>query len=325
MIEPLVSVIVVNFNGLKYLGDCFESLKAGSYGNFEMIFVDNGSEDKSLEFVRANYPEVKVLDNGANLGLAIASNRGAALAKGEYLFFFNNDTKADKSMLSALVKAAEGDPKTGVLGCTTMTYDGKKVINSGVPCDIFGYPYGKGSPLYVDAAIFIRKEVFEEINGFDEEMFLYGEDRDICWRALIYGYEVKVVRDAFFLHDSFCALDGNGLTTNVWKRHVGERNLIRSLIKNYSLSNLAWVLPMYIALSLAEIILFTLLGKFSVVTGAYLKAYWWNIVRLRGTLRLRRKIQNERRVTDSRVLERMGKRSGKIELFKKVGVPRFAQ
>lgn len=322
--EPLVSVIIVNYNGRHYLRDCFESLKAGVHGNIEIIFVDNGSKDSSIEFVRERYPEIKIVDNEANLGLAVASNRGAQLSAGEYIFFYNNDTIADKNMISEMVRVADNDPGVGICGCTTLTYDGKEVINSGVACDIYGYPYGKGEPLYVDAAIFIRKSVFKEVGGFDPEMFLYGEDRDICWRTLLYGYDVVVVPTAFFRHDSFCSMKDGAYVTNVWKRHVGERNLIRSLLKNYSFRNLLKIFPRYLLISLAEVTVFTLTGRINVVRSAYLKAYWWNILRLRDTLRLRRKIQRERKADDSVVLRRMGKKSGKIELFKKIGIPRFA-
>ena len=145
--DPLVSVIIVNYNGKRYLKGCIDSLEAGEFKNFELIFVDNGSIDGSIAFIKETFPKAKLIDNGANLGLAIASNRGAQAARGEYLFFFNNDTVADKNMLLRLVKRAESDPNAGVCGCTTMTYDGAAVINSGVACDIYGYPYGEGRPL----------------------------------------------------------------------------------------------------------------------------------------------------------------------------------
>lgn len=322
--DPLVSVIIVNYNGRHYLRDCFEALKSGEYRNIEYILVDNGSSDGSLAFMREHYPEVRLIDNMKNLGLAIASNRGAALAGGKYLFFFNNDTKADRLMLSELVRVAESDSMIGICGCTTLTYDGSAVINSGVACDIYGYPYGEGEPLYVDAAIFIRKEVFEEIGGFDPQLFLYGEDRDICWRTLLYGYDVVVVPSAFFMHDSFCSVNGGRVVTNVWKRQVGERNLIRSLLKNYSASSLVAIFPKYLLLSLSELTLFSLMGRFNVVWGAYFKAYLWNIMNLGETLSLRRKIQKERRRPDAVVLKRMGKKSGKLELFRKKGIPSFA-
>ena len=322
--QPLVSVIVVNYNGRHYLKACFDSLLDGSYKNIEIIFVDNGSRDNSVRFVRMNYPRIKVVDNKANLGLAIASNLGAEQAGGKYLFFYNNDTIAEQGMIEELVTAAESDPGTGIFGCTTMTYDGKEVINSGVACDVYGYPYGGGEPLYVDAAIFIRKSVFDEIGGFDPKLFLYGEDRDICWRAQIYGHGVKVVPTAVFYHDSFCAMKDGKYTTNIWKRHVGERNLMRTFIKNYTLKNIIRFMPGYLAISALEIAAFLVLGRFRVVTSAYLAAYWWNIRNLPDTLRLRARIQAERRCGDEAVLRKMGKKSGKLLLFKKIGIPRFA-
>ncbi len=322
--DPLVSIIIVNYNGKRYLKDCFESLERGEYKNFEIIFVDNGSEDGSVDYVRSNFPHVRIIDNNENLGLAVASNRGAAVAGGKYLFFFNNDTKADPRMLSELVKRAESDPSIGICGCKTLTYDGSSVINCGVACDIYGYPFGEGEPLYVDAAIFIRRDVFDEIGGFDPELFLYGEDRDICWRCLIYGYDVVVVPTAVFYHDSFCSIKKGEYSTNTFRRHVGERNMIRTMLKNYSLLNLIHIAPRYLFINFAEIMVFTLLGRFRVVGSCYLKAYWWNLIRLGDTLRHRRRIQSERKADDSVVLGRMGRKSGKLKLFRKIGIPRFS-
>src|SRR3972149_2506269 len=175
--DPLVSVIIVNYNGKRYLKGCIDSLEAGEFKNFELIFVDNGSVDGSIAFIKEAFPKAKLIDNGANLGLAIASNRGAQAARGEHLFFFNNDTVADKNMLLRLVKRAEFDPNAAV-----------------------------------------------------------------------------VVPEAFFFHDSFCALEGDRLTTNVWKRQVGERNLIRTLLKNYSARSLLRILPRYVLFSAAEVL-----------------------------------------------------------------------
>ena len=321
---PIVSIIISNYNGIKYLKNCIVSLKNNSFTDFELIIVDNGSVDKSVDYVRANYPEIKVLSLGSNLGLSIASNRGKELAKGRYLFFYNNDTIAKKEMLAELVRAMESNPQVGICGCRTFTYDGSNEINSGVHMDIFGYPYGKGRPFYVDAGIFIRKDVFNEIGGFDSKLFLYCEDRDICWRCLLYGYDIMVVDSAGFYHDSFCAIDAAGkLTTNIKKRFMGEAFTLRMLLKNYSFQTLLMVMPLYFLINLAEIMFFTLGAKPKVVLLTYLKAYLWNIHNLKSTLQARRIIQRSRRVRDSFIQSRMYKGSGKLMLFNKAGIPDF--
>lgn len=325
MFDPLVSVIIVNYNGKKYLKKCFDSLLNGSYTNIEIIFVDNGSRDNSIEFVRSEYPQVTLVDNQSNCGLAIASNEGAKLAKGKYLFFYNNDTIADPDLVSELVTVAEKNPRVGVCACKTLTYDGRDEVSTGVSCDIFGFPsLIKGPIFYADAGIFIRKTVFTEIEGFDPELFLYGEDRDLCWRVLMQGYDIVPVPTAIFYHDSACTPTGQqGYKTNSWKRCLGERNLIRSLLKNYSAKTLLTLLPYYALLSAAEITLLLIKGEVRIIYSAYLKAYVWNIEKLPDTLRLRRSVQQIRKVDDRTVQKKMIKGSGKIELYKRIGIPSF--
>lgn len=322
---PLVSVVIVNYNGMKYLKNCFDSLYKVEYPNFEIIFVDNGSKDESINFVKSNYPQVKVLELNENTGLAIASNRGAQLAKGKYLFFLNNDTIVDTNILKELVSVAEADSRVGVCACDVFTYDGKNEIGLGLSCDRFGYPCGNlGALFYPDAAIFIRNSLFQEIGGFDAKLFLYGEDRDLCWRVMLQGYRIAPVKNAWFLHDSACTCIGNTqYKTNVWKRELGERNLIRSMLKNYSAPTLFYILPQYIFLSLLELMALLLTGQFKVIRLAYLKAYMWNIENFKDTWKEHKKIKAIRKVSDRLILKNMTRQIGKIQVFKWVGIPRF--
>ncbi|MFH0913381.1 MAG: glycosyltransferase family 2 protein [Candidatus Omnitrophota bacterium] len=322
--NPLVSVIVINYNGSKYLKRCLESLYAGAYRNMEIIFMDNGSIDSSLDLVRSNFGQVKIIENKENLGLSVASNRGASLAKGEYLLFYNNDTVADKDMILNLVKRCETDKDIGICGCRTMTYDGKQIINEGVSCDIFGYPFNGRKFFYVDAAIFIKRSVFDQLGGFDEQMFLYGEDRDLCWRAWLYGHKVAVERSAFFLHDSFCVTeDIKDYRSTVKKRYLGEFNAIRSICKNYSFAFILWILPLFLIINLAEMILFSLILRFDIVWGVYIKAHMQNLKEWPSSALLRKKVQKGRRITDGQLIKHMHAGSGKLNLFFKWGVPKF--
>ena len=290
MPNPLVSVIIVNYNGRKYLQPCFDSLFSGIYRDIEIIFVDNGSGDGSLEFVTKNYPQIKVINNRANLGLAIASNRGAQAAKGEYLFFLNNDIIADPRLIAELTAAAAKYSKAAAFACKNMTYDGSHEVSLGLSCDVFGFPYENAGPIfYADAGIFVRCKAFVEINGFDEKMFLYGEDRDFCWRLFLRGYDIVGVPEAVFYHDSFCTrVSSSKYTSSIMKRYLGEYNLLRSMLKNYSLGVLAVILPLYLVSGFAEMFFFLLKGEIKVVVSGYLKAYRKNIVDLPDTLRQRR-------------------------------------
>jgi GT2 family glycosyltransferase len=323
--EPLVSVIIVNFNGKKYLKNCLDSLYQGSYKNIEIIFVDNGSKDASVEFIKDNYKGLTVVALEDNLGLSVASNRGSRAAKGKYLFFYNNDTIADINMIASLTGELESNPGIGIAGCKTYTYDGKRLINAGVPCDIFGYPYAKAAPFYVDAGIFIRKDLFEGLGGFDEKMFLYGEDRDICWRCWLSGYSVEVSAGAKFFHDSACITGNLGeYRTNINKRFWSEFNALRSILKNYGAFSILLILPWYTAINLGEVLLFLLMGKVDIVKDAYLRSYVQNLKLIKNTLLERKKIQRARAVSDWEIILRLDKISGKARLLFDMGIPRFS-
>jgi GT2 family glycosyltransferase len=246
------------------------------------------------------------------------------VARGQYLFFYNNDTIADKDMILNLVKRCETDQGIGICGCRTLTYDGSRVINEGVSCDIFGYPFSGKKVFYVDAAIFIRRSVFEEIGGFDKKMFLYGEDRDICWRTWLYGYKVEIEGEAFFFHDSFCVTQNiKDYRSTLQKRYLGEFNAIRSLCKNYSLGFILWILPLFLLINLAEIIIFALLLRFDIIKDVYIKAHRENLRNWQSLLELRKKVQEERKISDRRLIKQMHISSGKLSLLLKWGLPKF--
>jgi GT2 family glycosyltransferase len=109
--NPLVSIIIVNWNGRQYLSECFSSLKKQEYTDTEVIFVDNASTDDSVEFIRKHYPRTKIIENTKNLGFAGANNIGFHQAKGELVLFLNNDTRVTKTFLTELVRVVLSSPK----------------------------------------------------------------------------------------------------------------------------------------------------------------------------------------------------------------------
>jgi len=143
--NPLVSIIVTNYNGKKYLQKCFDSLLKQTYAPLELILADNCSQDNSVKFVEKNYPQVKIFVNEENAGLALTSNRGARLTRGEYLLFYNNDTIASPYFIAEMVKKAKKDKKIGVVCPRQLPYrpedDTKRTEDErgiGVGSDIYG-------------------------------------------------------------------------------------------------------------------------------------------------------------------------------------------
>lgn len=339
--RPLVSVVVLNYNGLKFLSGCLNSLRQVEYTNFEIIMVDNASFDASIEFVRGNYPEVRIIKNSENIGFAAGNNRGAEAAIGKYLFFLNNDTKADPRFLEFLVEAAEKDEKTAILACKILTFEGKEEADidytcsgenmgcTGRSCDIYGWQGWEGPVFFAEgSALFIRKDVFGILGGFDEKLFIFLEDLDLAWRAQLLGYKVKAVPEAAIYHFAGGTVTGGRgrkkvFISSVKRRYLGEKNQLRNLLKNYSAATLLTILPRYALLDIAETGYLILNGKFDILWNAYIKAHLWNIFNFSDTLKNRKRIQSMRIVKDYWIQRNMLKGSAKLDTFRRIGAPRF--
>jgi GT2 family glycosyltransferase len=253
---PLVSVIIVNYNGVNLLEDCLGSLRGQAFRDFEVILVDNASSDGSLAFVRENYPEVKILQNRENLGYGGGNNVGIVMSKGKYLCLLNNDTKADPNWLQRLVEASSaGDKKVGMYASKILDYDHPEVIdNTGLVMYRDGIARGRGR-LEKDSgqfrsneevffpsgcAGFYKKEMLDEIGLFDEDFYLYLDDVDIGLRARMNGWKCIYVPDAVVYHKYSATTD----PYSPLKAYLVERNRIWVVIKYFPLG-MAMVSPLY--------------------------------------------------------------------------------
>jgi GT2 family glycosyltransferase len=216
MPQPMVSVIVVNWNGKAYLGECLISLRNQTFLDFEVIVVDNGSTDGSLEYLQSHFPGFgHILKNSENVGFARGNNQGVQLARGKFIALLNNDARADMGWLAELVKAAEGDHRIGMLASKIYLQGSSKVIdNVGHLIYRDGLNRGRGR-LEEDhgqydekeevffpsgCAAFYRREMLEEIGLFDEDFFAYGDDTDIGLKGRLAGWKCLYVPSAIVYH-----------------------------------------------------------------------------------------------------------------------------
>ncbi len=151
MAQPLVHVLVINWNGLEHLEACYDSLVASTYERVEFVLVDNASEDGGVEFVRDQYggdPRVTICECGDNLGWSRGNNVGirrALEAGADYIFLLNNDTATDSRAIERLVEAAEADPEIGALAPKMVLFDQPHILNSvGMECSIIGACWDRG-------------------------------------------------------------------------------------------------------------------------------------------------------------------------------------
>ncbi len=254
---PSTSVIIVNLNGRALLADCLDALAAQDYPRerVEIILVDNGSSDDSVPFVRASYPYVRVIEAGRNLGFAGGNNLGARSATGDYLALINNDARADPRWLRALVEVLEEQPEVACAASKILDQDGQRIdfvgpvmnlygrsfqIDEGLPAAPGSYDQQRELLAPCGGAMMIRRDVFWQVGGFDEDYVAYFEDLDLGWRLWLYGYKVLFVPDAIVYHRQH----QTGAGFPVEQRYtLSEANALRTVIKNYGEENLWRVLP----------------------------------------------------------------------------------
>ncbi len=316
---PKVSVVVLNYNGRQHLKECFESLMDQSYPNYEVIMVDNASKDDSIEYVRKNFPQIKVLVLEKNYGFARGNNEGAWIAEGEYVAFLNNDTATEKDWLAELVKPMKTDPDVAICGSKMMLFDKRNVINhvggeitligAGVDTGLLKKDNGEfNRRKYVGfacgGATLVRKSVFEQLEGFDTEYFIYFEDVDLGWRAWLYGHKVVYVPTSVVYHKFGGTVDKAIDASGYMRAYLCQKNRLANLVKNCEPSNVFKGLVVSLFYDTWRI------GSFARQRNRYgiaavLKGYRAWITNLPGLMKKRREIQAKRKVPD-RYMEEMG-------------------
>ncbi len=329
--HPVLTVIVLNWNGAGFLPRCFQSLREQTLRNFQVLLVDNNSTDDSIVLTKRDFPEVDVLDLGENLGYAEANNRAAAQSHATYLLFLNNDTYLDSTALELLVVTADKQPDTAILAPTQRSYNGTLTLSCGMGVDILGFPaFGNphaGNVFYADgAALFIRRSVFKELEGFDPHYFIFFEEQDLCWRAWLRGYRVGIVPQSVVYHEAggtvgSSLVKGTQYTTSKRKRRLTHRNQLATILKNYSTPVLCAILPLFITLTAVEILALIGTGQRAVVAESYAQG-WLDLFRDRSYLITRRHgIQTSRVVSDWTILRKMQWKLAPVRQVLRGGMP----
>ncbi|MBU0744181.1 MAG: glycosyltransferase family 2 protein [Gammaproteobacteria bacterium] len=330
--ETLCSVIITNYNGKILLDECLSSLEKQTYGNYEVIIVDNASTDGSVDFVKEKFPWVKIVESHINYGFAEGNNIGVEYANGDYIIFLNNDTEVEPHWLENMVNAAKSDPSIGIVGCKVLNAYQKDIIDViSFKQDIYGFPKGIGRGerdfgqynkimecFVIGASLLIKREVIEKGGCFDPKYFIIGEDLDLCWRTRLMGYKILVTPFTYIYHKSSSTISR---LEQYRVRYYSKKNALRTLLKNYSGLTLLNILPKYFILLFMEMLflIFTTKSLTAKVhlASADIKAIIWNLKNFKDTWHRHKEIQQLRIIDDATIQKEMFKRSLKIELFRK--------
>ena len=268
--KPLVSIIIVNWNGRCWLETCFPALAIQTLQDFEIILVDNGSQDDSAEWTVENWPDVRMLCQTKNLGFAEANNLGIQAACGEYIVTLNNDTIPAPTWLEALCKAVDA-PTVGMVASQICLWQQPASLDSaGIEIDKAGIAWNRGygqpvSTALLACAVFgpsaaaalYRRQMLEEIGFFDETYFAYYEDVDLAWRAQRAGWICRYSPQAQVVHWH----SATGGKTPEYKTFLLGRNKIWTIFKNYEWPQIIWMLPIVFGVDVTAVLLQTVRNK----------------------------------------------------------------
>jgi len=293
--DSLVSIIIVNYNGREYLGECLTSLLNQTYKTFEIILVDNKSSDGSLDFVAKNFPSVRLIRNENNLGFAYGCNMGIRAASGDLICLFNQDAIADKEWLSTLVYVLQSSENLGAVAGKIL-YWGNRYGENKVfctwskidPCTAGAYNFFKGDePMsFVDylsgAAMLVKKEVIDNIGLLDDTYFLYFDETEWCARMIRASYDLLYVPQAIVWH-----VVSGSISDSDQKSYYINRNRLRFALKNFDLS----YLPIFFAFFIAESIYAHTSAmkrkEFLSIARIRAKAVIWNFTHIHQTMKMR--------------------------------------
>ncbi|MFZ2975159.1 MAG: glycosyltransferase family 2 protein [Candidatus Moraniibacteriota bacterium] len=213
----MISIIIVNYRSKTYLDKCLFSIDKHSFNeDLEIIVINNDQKEKLMDLVE-RYPRVKLYQNKKNMGFGAACNFGARKAQGEKLLFLNPDTQFLNNYIREILIKIQKYQNVAIIGPRLITDEGKtqewstgketnfiQIIKNNLWMTESRYFWESKNDIFVDwvsgAAMFIKKDVFDKIGGFDEKFFMYGEDMDLCAQARELGYDILYSPELTILH-----------------------------------------------------------------------------------------------------------------------------
>ncbi len=277
--NPKVAVVILNWNGRKYLEQFLPSVLATSYPNLEIIIGDNDSTDDSISFLKANYPDLRIIHNDQNYGFAGGYNQVLAQVDADYFVLLNSDVEVSGEWIHPVIQLMEVNSQIVVAQPKILSYHDKESFEysgaAGGFIDFLAYPFCRGRIFdtlekddgqYDDAieifwasgaALFIKKNAWIEIGGFDEDFFAHMEEIDLCWRLKNRGYQIWYCPDAKVYHVGGGTLNAE----SPFKTFLNFRNNLWMIHKNSSASTALFKVVIRFFMDFLSLLKFLVEGK----------------------------------------------------------------
>ncbi|OGC53693.1 hypothetical protein A2709_03370 [candidate division WWE3 bacterium RIFCSPHIGHO2_01_FULL_43_9] len=334
-----LSIVIPTYNAKPYLSHTIDSILKSKAINYEIVIVDNASDDGTIKHLKKRFVQhldkINFLILDKNYGPAKARNEGVKLANGAYLAFLDSDTEVDPQWANEALFCFRANKKVAAIQCKLLLlrnrknidYVGEYLSNTGFLTQVS--PHGEADNGQYDfphkilaaksAGMFVTKEAFEKVGGFDEDYFIFVEETDLGWRLWLAGYEVILCPKSIVYHYFSATKD---IVAKSFNNHLvrfhGTKNYILTLYKNLSIRYLIKILPIHIALwlSLAMYLIFT--GNFRSGLNIF-KGILWHFPNFLTNTQKRMSVQKMRVVSDSVIFESMSlmKNISIIDLVKK--------
>lgn len=253
--EPSVAVVILNWNGQALLQQFLPGVIRSKYSNLQLIVGDNASTDNSVEFVRSNYPDIRIIQNDGNYGFAEGYRRILEQVDAEYYVLLNSDVEVPENWIQPVIDMMQSDSNIAVAQPKIKWQKNRDEFEyagaAGGYLDLHGFPFCRGRLFDTvesdhgqynesgeifwasGAALFIKSKQWKEVGGLDPDFFAHMEEIDLCWRLKNLGYKVAYCADAEVYHVGGGTLSAN----NPYKTYLNFRNNLIILQKNLPISD----------------------------------------------------------------------------------------
>lgn len=305
-----MAVIILNWNGKKFLEQFLPAVCEYSQGLADIYVADNASTDDSISFLEISFPQVRIIRNPKNGGFAYGYNASLGQIKAEYYILLNSDVEVTKGWIEPVISLMDSDKIIGAVQPKIKSFTNPGCFEyagaAGGFIDTYGYPFCRGRIFdtiekdekqydgekeifwATGACLFIRAELYHQLGGFDEDLFSHQEEIDLCWRMKLLGHKVMFCSASEVMHY------GGGMLpkSNPFKTYLNFRNNLIILCKNHPSRTLVWKILVRMVLDGIAALRFLLMGN-SKDTLAILKGHFHFYGSLPKTLRKRKALKNQ--------------------------------